>query len=249
MGKVSDFAADFVYLHLIFNFFVEFRRDSVIFEQARMALAAPKIRNVYEQSEDMKKIFSAIIVTMLLTIPAVALSKKGKAAKANSLEVSFNYQRQQGPGSNQYAVWIENEKGEVVKTLFVTSFTTKGRTRGNEQLMRGYIKRPACVPTWIKAAKANDLTDQQLDAITGATPQASGTQTFTWDFTDQQGKAVQKGTYKVFVEATLFNASTITYSGSFSTQDKAGSVALTSQLTEPDEKHKDMVTEVKAVLK
>ena len=224
MGKVSDFAAFFVYLHLIF-------------------------RNVYEQSEDMKKIFSAIIVTMLLAIPAVALSKKGKTAKANSLEVSFNYQRQQGPGSNQYAVWIENEKGEVVKTLFVTSFTTKGRTRGNEQPMRGYIKRPACVPTWVKASKANDLTDQQLDAFTGATPQASGTQTFTWDFTDQQGKAVQKGTYKVFVEATLFNASTITYSGSFSTQDKADSVALTSQLTEPDEKHKDMVTEVKAVLK
>lgn len=197
----------------------------------------------------MKKVITAIIVTMLLAIPAVALSKKGKAAKANSLEVSFNYQRQAGPGSNQYAVWIENEKGEVVKTLFVTSFTTKGRVRGNEQPMRGYIKRPACVPTWVKAAKANDLTDQQLDAVTGATPQASGTQTFTWDFTDQQGKAVQKGTYKVFVEATLFNASTITYSGTFSTQDKGGNVTLTSQLTEPDEKHKNMVTDVKATLK
>ena len=207
----------------------------------------------------MKKVITAIIVTMLLAIPAVALNKKGKAAKANTLEVSFNYQRQAGPGSNQYAVWIENEKGEIVKTLFVTSFTTKGRVRGrsaegrlqgkNEQPMRGYIKRPACVPTWVKAAKANDLTDQQLDAVTGATPQASGTQTFTWDFTDQQGKTVQKGTYKVFVEATLFNASTITYSGSFSTQDKAGNVTLTSQLTEPDEKHKDMVTDVKATLK
>ena len=221
-----------------------------------------------------KKIITAIVVTMLLAIPAGALSKKGKAAsereksqacldssereqarsktkaaKANTLEVSFNYQRQQGPGSNQYAVWIENDKGEVVKTLFVTSFTTKGRVRGNEQPMRGYIKRPACVPTWVKAAKANDLTDQQLDAVTGATPQASGTQTFSWDFTDQQGKAVQKGTYKVFVEATLFNASTITYSGTFSTQDKAGNVTLTSQLTEPDEKHKDMVTDVKVTLK
>ena len=197
----------------------------------------------------MKKVITAIIVTMLLAIPAIALNKKGKAAKANSLEVSFNYQRQAGPGSNQYAVWIENERGEVVKTLVVTSFTTKGRVRGNEQPMRGYIKRPACVPTWVKTAKANDLSDQQLDAVTGATPQASGTQTFIWDFTDQQGKAVQKGTYKVFVEATLFNASTITYSGAFSTQDKAGNVTLTSQLTESDEKHKDMVTDVKAILK
>ena len=196
----------------------------------------------------MKKMLTICAVAALsLTMLAATATTQKKAATA--VEVSFEYERQQGPGSNQYAVWIENEKGEVVKTLFVTSFTTKGRTRGNEQPMRGYIKRPACVPTWVKAAKANDLTDQQLDAFTGATPQASGTQTFTWDFTDQQGKAVQKGTYKVFVEATLFNASTITYSGSFSTQDKAGSVVLTSQLTEPDEKHKDMVTEVKAVLK
>ena len=169
--------------------------------------------------------------------------------KTQTLEVSFNYQRQAGPGSNQYAVWIENEKGEVVKTLFVTSFTTKGRTRGNEQPMRGYIKRPACVPTWVKTSKANDFSDQQLDAFTGATPQANGTQTFTWDFTDQDGKTVQKGTYKVLVEATLFNASTIIYSGTFSTQDKPGSITLTSQLAEPDENHKNMVTDVKAVLK
>ena len=70
----------------------------------------------------MKKILTAIIVTVLLAIPSVALNKKDKAAKPSSLEVSFNYQRQAGPGSNQYAVWIENEKGEVVKTLFVTSF-------------------------------------------------------------------------------------------------------------------------------
>ena len=197
----------------------------------------------------MKKIISAMIVTMLLAIPAVALSKKEKAAKANRLEVSFNYQRQNGPGSNQYAVWIENDKGEVVKTLFVTSFTTKGRARGNEQPMRGYVKRPACVPIWVKAAKANDLTDQQLDVVTGATPQVSGTQNFIWDFTDQEGKTVKKGTYKVFVEATLFNASTITYSGSFSTMDKAGDISLTSELTQPDENHKDMVTDVKAILK
>ena len=33
---------------LTFNFFIEFRRDSAIFEQAQMALAAPKIRNVYD---------------------------------------------------------------------------------------------------------------------------------------------------------------------------------------------------------
>lgn len=192
----------------------------------------------------MKKYFLAIIVVMLLTMPAMAQAKKGK-----TLEVSFNYLKQAGPGSNQYAVWIENEKGEVVKTLFVTSFTTKGRVRGNEQPMRGYLKRPNCVPTWVKTVKAESLSDQQLDAVTGATPKANGKQTFSWDFTDQQGKKVKDGKYYVKVEATLYQASSIVYTGSFSSKDKAGNVALTSKLSEPNETYKDMITDVKAVIK
>ena len=192
----------------------------------------------------MKKYFLAIIAVMLLTMPAMAQAKKGK-----TLEVSFNYLKQAGPGSNQYAVWIENEKGEVVKTLFVTSFTTKGRVRGNEQPMRGYLKRPNCVPTWVKTVKAESLSDQQLDAVTGATPKANGKQTFSWDFTDQQGKKVKDGKYYVKVEATLYQACSIVYTGSFSSKDKAGNVALTSKLSEPNETHKDMITDVKAVIK
>ena len=189
-----------------------------------------------------------LILAILLSGIAVAQSSK-KAVKASALEVSFNYQRQAGPGSNQYAVGIENEKGEFVKTLFVTSYTTKGRSRGGEPPKRGYIVRPACVPTWVKTVKADEKTDQQLDAVTGATPQAGGTQTFTWDFTDEQGKAAPQGIYKVKVEATLIFDSDIVYTGTFSTKDKPGNIALTSELTKPDEQHKDMVTDVKAVLK
>ena len=188
-----------------------------------------------------------LILAILLSGIAVAQSSE-KDVKASTLEVSFDYQRQAGPGSNQYAVWIENEKGEVVKTLFVTSYTTKGRARGGEQPKRGYIVRPACVPTWVKTVKADEKTDQQLDAVTGATPQAGGTQTFTWDFTGQDGKAAPQGTYKVVVEATLSFDSDIIYSGTFSTKDKAGDIKLTSTLTKEDEKHKDMVTNVKALL-
>jgi len=196
-----------------------------------------------------KMIIAAVLAGVLLLIPAIARKKQGKGVRANTLEVSFDYQRQSGPGSNQYAVWIENEKGDVVKTLFVTSFTTKGRSRGNEPAKRGYIVRPACVPTWVKTVKADEQSDQQLDAVTGATPQAGGTQTFTWDFTDQQGKAVPQGNYKVVVEATLFFDSDIIYSGTFSTKDEAGNIRLTSTLTKEDEQHKDMITNVKAVLK
>ena len=197
-----------------------------------------------------KKLFITILAVTLLAIPAMVQSKKSEPAKkVQTLEVSFNYQRQAGPSSNQYAVWIENEKGKVVKTLFVTSYTTKGRASGGEQAKRGYIVRPTCVPAWVKTVKADEKTDQQLDAITRATPQTGGTQTFTWDFTNQEGKAVPQGMYKVVVEATLFFESDIIYSGTFSTKDKAGDITLISTLTKEDEQHKDMVTNVRAVLK
>ena len=185
-----------------------------------------------------------LMLTLCSLLTAISMQ-----AKVTTLEVSFDYQKQPGPGSNQYAVWIENEKGEIVKTLFVTSYTTKGRARGGQQAQRGYIVRPNCVPTWVKTVKADGQTDQQLDAVTGATPQTSGTQTFTWNFTDQQGTNVKSGTYKVMVEATLYQASDIIYSGTFSTKDKAGDVLLTSTLTSPDENHKDMITNVNATLK
>lgn len=192
------------------------------------------------------KILFVMIATLLMSGIAVAQNAK-KAEK--TLEVSFNYEKQGGPGSNQYAIWIENEKGEFVKTLFVTSYTSKGRARGGQPAQRGYIVRPTCVPVWVKTSKAEEKTDEQLDAVTGATPQNSGTQTFKWDFTDEQGKAVPQGTYKVKVEATLYFDSDIIYTGTFTTKDKAGNIALTSELTKPDEQHKNMVTEVKAVLK
>ena len=194
-----------------------------------------------------KNYFIAVLTALLLMVPAMVQAQSKGNAK--TLEVSFDYQKQPGPGSNQYAVWIENEKGDVVKTLFVTSYTTKGRVRGNEQPMRGYVKRPNCVPTWVKASKASEKTDQELDAVTGATPQAGGKQTFSWDFTDQQGKKVKDGKYCVKVEATLYQASTVLYTGNFSTKDKAGNISLTSKLTEPAENHKDMITAVQAVLK
>lgn len=186
-----------------------------------------------------------VLITALSIIMAIpVLAQRNSSNKSGQVELSFNYQKQSGPGSNQYAVWVENSEGKVVRTLVVTSFTSKGR--GGR---RGYTFRPTCVPTWVKNAKAEAMTDEQIDAVTGATPAQNGIQTFTWDFKDAEGKTVPAGDYKIFLEATLYNSSIILYSGSFSTKDKAGEIKLTSTLTQEDESHKNMITEVKASIK
>lgn len=194
----------------------------------------------------MKNIFSVIIFS--LCVCTIAVAHVGKQQKAQSVELSFKYTKQAGPGSNQYAVWIENEQGQVVRTLYVTSFTTKGRTRGSEEPVRGYVKRPACVPIWVGRAGANELTDKQLDAFTGATPQ-SGLQTYVWDMKDDAGKPVPQGTYRINLEATLFNASTIIYTGTFTTGNKPGSIPLTSSITQEDESHSSMISDVNTTVK
>ena len=58
------------------------------------------------------KLITMILTAMLVSTAAMA-QNKGKVSKASSLEVTFNYQKQSGPGSNQYAVWIEDEKGSL----------------------------------------------------------------------------------------------------------------------------------------
>lgn len=194
----------------------------------------------------MKKIFLLCAASLAaLWTMATSCTSENTGGK---VEITFDYVKKQGPGSNQYAVWIENEKSEVVKTLFVTSFTTKGRIREGEPIKRGYTYRPACVPTWVANAKAAEMTDAELDAFTGATPKEGGIQTFTWDFTDAAGNKVAKGNYKVCVEATLKNEYRILYVGNFSTKDKAGEISLTETINGFDEAYAGMIKDVKATI-
>lgn len=194
----------------------------------------------------MKKIFLLCAASLAaLWTMATSCTSENTGGK---VEITFDYVKKQGPGSNQYAVWIENEKSEVVKTLFVTSFTTKGRIREGEPIKRGYTYRPACVPTWVANAKTAEMTDTELDAFTGATPKEGGIQTFTWDFTDTAGNKVAKGNYKVCVEATLKNEYRILYVGNFSTKDKAGEISLTETINGFDEAYAGMIKDVKATI-
>lgn len=185
-------------------------------------------------------------VFSFLTVCVVSVLMAACSAKPGSLEVSFQYNKQPGGGSNQYAVWIENAEGQVVNTLFVTEFTAKGRSRDGSTPRRGYTYRTSCVPTWVQHVHADDLTDGELDAFTGATPAESGFQTFTWDFTDQAGQPVAKGTYRFYVEATYNGGSVVTHTGTVTYGAPAGDIPVETSYIEASEERKDMVVDVHA---
>ncbi|MCD7937769.1 MAG: DUF2271 domain-containing protein [Tannerellaceae bacterium] len=151
------------------------------------------------------------------------------------VEITLSFERQEGRGSNQYAIWIQNSKGELVKTLFVTKFTAQ----------KGWEKRPACAPIWVEKANANALSQEQLDGITGATP-STGSQTYVWDGTDEEGNQVTPGTYTFVVEGTLFNENYVLFKGDIQTTGEERSVVAEPEYHATIETHRDMIKQVSA---
>ena len=123
-------------------------------------------------------------------------------AVSGEVVISFDYERQSGYASNQYAVWIEDPNGAFIKTLCATRWTANG----------GYQSRPDSIAMWVEKSKLASMTKSEVDAISSATPM-SGAQSYTWDLTDTTGKTVQAGEYKFFVEGTLRWKNCVVYTG------------------------------------
>jgi hypothetical protein len=95
--------------------------------------------------------------------------------------------------SNQIAVWIEDESGNYVRTLYVTRFTASG----------GYKQRPESIPLWIKTSDWTNASKNEVDAVTGAT-QKPGVITLTWDCKDKDGQSVKPGKYVYIIEGNIY---------------------------------------------
>ena len=158
-----------------------------------------------------------------------------QASGKGKLEITVSYERQDGRGSNQYAIWIENAKGQLVRTVYVTKFTAQG----------GYSLRPDCTPKWVSKADTASMSKQDIDAFSGATPQ-TGDHTYTWDLTDDKGNQVAAGEYTFYVEGTLLGKSTVLFKDVISVGDKKVSVNPTPEFSSDDMQNKGMISSVKA---
>ncbi|MDR0198024.1 MAG: DUF2271 domain-containing protein [Oscillospiraceae bacterium] len=116
--------------------------------------------------------------------------------------IEFNYVKQSGWASNQFAVWVEDADGNLIKTLYATRYTAKG----------GYADRPDSIPDWVKKSGIDTMDAPEVDAVSGATPKTGGL-SYTWDLTDDSGNAVGAGEYAFFVEGSLRWKNRVVYSG------------------------------------
>jgi hypothetical protein len=131
-----------------------------------------------------KSLFILLVSAFALSLPSAEV-----AGEADGVTVAYTLKRTSKIASNQYAVWIEDENGRFVKTLFVTNYTGK---------RAGWKARPQALPTWQKAASVASLPQKQVDAVSGAT-QKNGKHAVTWDLRDGTGDLVPDGEYRYLV--------------------------------------------------
>jgi len=130
--------------------------------------------------------------TKLLALALFAGVGVSLYARENAVEVSFDFNRQGGIASNQFAVWIEDAQGRYVRTLYATRFTADG----------GWRRRESSLPQWVRQSGLAGRSRAHIDALTGPTPGA-GTLSYTWDGRDYAGRQAPPGEYRVLVEASL----------------------------------------------
>lgn len=129
--------------------------------------------------------------------------------KSGALTITFDFEKQSGYASNQFAVWIEDVDGDFIKTLYATNFTASG----------GYESRPDSISVWVHKSDIASKSESEVDTITGATP-GSGTLSYTWDLTDEDGNTVPFGEYNYFVEGTMRWKNYILYTGTIEIGDE-----------------------------
>ena len=139
---------------------------------------------------------------------------------SGEVTITFDYQRQSGSASNQFAVWIEDMEGNHIKTLYATRYTANG----------GYKNRPDSIALWVEKSGLASMTKSEVDAITGATPRA-GTCSYKWDLTGKNGGVVMSGKYKFFVEGTLRWRNRVIYSGVIEVGDTPVEIIADAEFT------------------
>ena len=144
-----------------------------------------------------------------------AAAAQTQAAATGKVTVNYTLTRISGSASNQFAVWIEDEAGKYIRTLFVTNYMAR---------RQGWKARQQSLVTWVKAADVKNLPKEDIDAMSSATPQ-SGKLSVVWDLKDAAGKPVLAGVYVYRVEGCLLWENNVLWTGKIS----VGKAAASSQ--------------------
>lgn len=116
------------------------------------------------------------------------------------LELDFYLQYVAEPyPTYQTAIWLENDSGEFIKSLFVSAWLSYG----------GYNSSYVC-STWNSKAKWGDGVTEDVDAVSGPTPEWGVDSHYSFDLTS---RGVAPGLYKCNIETHITDDYNVLYTG------------------------------------
>ena len=131
---------------------------------------------------------------------------------AGRLDVSFVYMPPTSiEPSYHTAIWLEDEQGTLVKTLYVTNDLSSNEFKVGE----------AC-PDWVKQAQWERASKSEVDAVTGPTPHVgAGSRTF-----DLAALGLAPGRYQFKLQVHITDNYNILYRGTLVVSDMPSEVTL-----------------------
>ena len=73
-----------------------------------------------------RHLIALALALILLAGCAPSKTTLAPAEENGRMTISFDYAKQSGYAANQFAVWVEDANGALIKTLYATRFTVKG---------------------------------------------------------------------------------------------------------------------------
>ena len=169
----------------------------------------------------MKKTILMILSLLLLT---TMCSKDDKESLSTIVKIMFTLNGPvfQGDGypegtnvPTDFAVWVEDESGEFVKTLQVTPTAVTVDTAHGSHIEHLAVWSEAAGVTYADlAAETDDGVAPSYDGLTTASPNlmagpAEQSFTVSWDLTDANGDDVEPGQYICVIESANISKNTI----------------------------------------
>jgi hypothetical protein len=175
-----------------------------------------------------------LIYTLAAVLLACFAPLWASAAPAGRIEVSFLYLEPGGSVDPTYhtAMWIEDAKGKMVQTLFVSN-----------ELSTTYYETGKACPDWVKQAGWAKAPRSLINAVTGPTPNVSeGTMSF-----DLGKPGIEPGKYKFRLEVNIDEKYNVLFQGDFEIGNSEQELKMeTLYLPSKPETGTDVVKNVKA---
>jgi len=185
----------------------------------------------------MNRFFISLVLLITLMLAGCAKTPSPtapKPAEADSVaELSFTFTRQGWIATNQFAVWVEDNQGRHIKTLYATNYTANG----------GWRRRESSLSQWVRQSGLANMSKNQIDTLTGVTPQ-TGIQTYRWDGTDSHNIAVQPGDYVIYLEGSLRWANRVLYRAPIQIGQGAAAAQITTEYIGKPGKEQAMISSV-----